>query len=864
MNTSDHWQRVEELFHGALKLPPEARVQFLTEACGGAEALRAQVAALLAAHESVEDAPLEVRVSAIADGWLTAAQRESLAGRTIRQYQVLDKLGQGGMGEVYLAYDSRLCRQVALKRLLAQAGFQSQAKQRFLREARAAARLDHPNVCAIYEVFEEEAECLIVMQYIEGETLAARLQRGSCTVAEALAITVQIAAALAAAHQAGVIHRDIKPHNLMLSAQGQVKVLDFGIAKLLEQAETAVSPPAITTNPAQILGTPNYMSPEQARGETVDARSDLFCLGVVLYEMLTGQAPFDAPSTSEVLANLLKTEPPPLRSLLPTATAELEAVLQKALAKQPAARYQTAQELLDDLQRLSAKRPVVAGKPAVARRAQVRPVLYAATLAGILLLVLAAWWGFKRGPAIHDKLDSIAVLPFSQTEGQADTDYLATGLTEELINELTKVSELRVAPRSSVFGIQDKSLGLPQVAEQLQVKVLLTGRLMVRDGQIELQAELIEAARQAQLWGQRFSRPVAELQSLRQEVTSAVLQQLGPGRRVSPRAKQHQTSATAYDAYLKGVYALRQRLRGESGQRSPRTVKLLNEAVKLDQHYAPTWAALAAAYALLTTDGLMSPREGAGKAKDAALKALSLDNALPEAHLALADIYFYTDWNFTEAAREYRRYIELSPHDAQPWRTYARFLSYRRNFVEAEQALAQARRLEPFVYANELAWADFLNDSRQYKRTIEHCLEAIKLYPRQLGLKVELAIAYLNTGRFEQALHLREQITAANPTTFHLTQLAIYRAATGDRAGAFALIARKDAQRAAAGTVSYRHPIGLARLHAMLGEKEEALKYLEQGYQQRIVAMVSLHTDFAYNKLRDDPRFQDLLRRIGL
>lgn len=872
MDNSDYWQQVEELFHAALAQPPEARAQFLLVACGNHETLRAEVTALLAAHETAQPLPLASAIQAVAEQFLHAADPPSLIGNHIRQYHVRSKLGHGGMGEVYLAYDQQLCRQVALKRLLVPPGAHAQAKRRFRREAQAAAQLEHPNVCAIHEVLEENAECFIVMQYIAGETLAARLQRAPLTVDEALDYAVQIAAALHAAQQAGVIHRDLKPHNIMLDAHGQVKVLDFGIAKLAGPAETRVAAPTLTTNPALVLGTPNYMSPEQARGETVDARSDLFCLGIVLYEMLTGQPPFTAPSASEVLANVLKTDPAPLQTQLPGVSAELKRVLRKALAKPVEQRYQTAQALLDDLQQIRRARREPPSTTATWRNLfawRISNVGWRGWAAVVLLVLLLAigWRNWQRPAPTQPRdpsgvFDSIAVLPFSRA---ADADaYLADGLAEELINDLARLPDLRVTPRSVVFGAQAHPFDLRQAHERLQVKALLTGRVIVRDGRVELQVELIETARQAQVWGRRFSRPVAELQMLRQEVTSALLAQLRPARSVAPGPKQHQTSAAAYAEYLKGRYALRQRLRGEAGSRSPRTVNLLEGTLKLDPHFAPAWAALAAAYTALLTDGVLPPQKGARQAKDAALKALSLDNSLPEAHLALADLYFYCDWNFAEAEREFKRFIELSPHDAQPWRSYAQFLTYQRRFAEAEQALHQARQLEPFSYANELARARLFNRTRQHDDAINHCHETIKLYPQQLGLKIELANAYLAKGQFKEALALREKINDARRTPSSLFRLALYHAAAGERAQAFQLLTRYQAERAASHTVSYRYAYGMARIHAVLGEKEQCLQYLEQAYQQRVVALVALGTDSVFDPLRDDPRFLALLRRIGL
>jgi serine/threonine protein kinase len=860
MEISNYWQQVEELFHAALQLPPGARDRFLSEACGSQEALRAEVAALLAAHETPDGQPLDAAIQAVAGQFLTATGGTSLEGLLIRQYEIRARLGHGGMGEVYLAYDNQLCRQVALKRLRVPLAALPHAKQRFRREAQAAAQLDHPNVCTIHEVLEVDAECFIVMQYIAGETLAARLQHAPLALEQALDCAIQIAAALGAAQAAGIIHRDLKPHNIMLSAQGQVKVLDFGIAKFARPAGAGLATPALTTNPALILGTPNYMSPEQARGETVDARSDLFSLGVVLYEMLTGQPPFAAPAASEVLANVLKTEPAPLRTLLPAASPALEAVLQKALAKPVEQRYQTAQALMDDLRQ-------VQQIPVEARPSRLNGAWRggrAGGVAALVLLLLTVSWLAWRRPAFEQsaQLDSLAVLPFRQTGGDEQSAYLAAGLTEELINDLTKVTALRIVPRSVVFEYQDKAFDLRQVGERLQVRTLLTGRLTVHNGQLELQAELVEAARQAQLWGQRFSRPVSELQLLRQDVTTALLANLRPVQQ-SALPQQHPTSPAAYEAYLKGLYALRQRLRGEAGTRSTRTVNLLESALKLDQHYAPAWAALAAAYAALTHDGVLPSAEGASKAKDAALKALSLDNSLPEAHLALADTYFFSEWNYAEAEREYKRYIELNPHDAQPWRSYAQFLSYQRRFPEAQQALTQGRQLEPYSYANEVALAHLLSRERRYEHLIEHCLEAIKLYPRQLGLKIDLASAYLAQGQFDLALKLRAEVTESRPTPSSIFRLAIFHAAAGDRERAFELLARYQARRAAEGSVSHRHAYGMARLHAVLGEKEASLQYLEKAYQQKVVALVALATDSAFDKLRDEPRFQEMLRRLG-
>jgi serine/threonine protein kinase/Flp pilus assembly protein TadD len=779
-------------------------------------------------------------------------------------------LGHGGMGEVYLAYDHKLRRQVALKRLLTPTSFQPQAQARFIREAQAAAQLDHPNVCTIYEVLEADGDCFIVMQYVAGEMLAARLERERLSLTEALAITAQIADALATAHRAGVIHRDIKPQNIMLNQQGVVKVLDFGIARLAARQDgAAVADASRLTTGGLILGTPNYMSPEQACGQPVDARSDLFSLGVLLYEMLSGQPPFDAPSASEVIANLLKAAPPPLNSVLPAASTELERVVQKALAKPPEERYQTAEALRDDLQRLQQEAEFVVppadsrlSRPALPPKGNTRRK-WLLTTAALLLLVLGAVgsWLLSERP-IEQSLDSIAVLPFSHTS-EAVAAYLADGLTEGLINELTKLRELRVTPRSVVFDLPNQPLDVRQMGARLQVKALLTGRLMVRGDRLELQTELIEVARQAQLWGERYSRPVAELQALQHELLITLVKQLRPAQRGAEAAQQHQTTPAAYDEYLRGQYALRQRLRGESGHAQPLAVEHFQRALALDEHYAPAWAGLAAAYTKLTRDGALPSREGAARVKEAALKALLLDDALGEAHLALAETYFISEWSFAAAEREYKRYIELSGNDAQAWRSYADFLSITRRFNEAEAALRRARALEAFSYANDLEWAFLLLGSRRYAELIEHCQQTLKLHPQQLRIKGYLADGYLGLGQFEQAIRLQEELSKVNPSPGVSFRLAYFYAAAGRRNEAYKLLAQSDAERKATGKISYRNLYFRARIHAALGEAEPAFALLTAAERERVVPLPALAIDQAFDKLRADPRFTALLHRIG-
>jgi eukaryotic-like serine/threonine-protein kinase len=895
MNSPTYWQRVEELFQAALDRAPGERAQFLFAACGANDQLRTEVASLLAAHEG-EAALIDLPAPQLAAQLLSVNEPVSLSGQSIRQYRFLKLLGQGGMGEVWLAQDDKLQRQVAIKALTVNPLTATRGQSRLFNEAQAAARLDHPNVCTVYEMLEAEARCFIVMQYVEGETLAERLKRGRLPWHEAVEIAVQIADALVEAHAAGIIHRDIKPQNVMLNTRGVVKVLDFGIAQLnkdeggrmKDEGGTTTSsfiphpssfrnPSSFRlhpsrTKPALIFGTPGYLAPEQAQGAAVDGRSDLFSLGVVLFEMLTGVAPFEAESPSEAIAKTLKAEPLPLAECLPEAPVELANLVKKALTKQPDERYQTAEALRDDLRLLQQATAFVVPPAGGGLNKQTLPPAggttnarrkWLLTAAMLLLLVLggAGAWVMNQRPA-EQPLDAIAVLPFSHTS-EPEAAYLADGLTEGLINELTKLRELRVTPRSVVFDLPNQPLDVRQTGARLQVKALLTGRLTVRGDRLELQTELIEVAREAQLWGERYSRPVAELQALQHELLTTLITQLRPAQPGREAAQRHQTSPAAYDAYLQGQYALRQRLRGESGRAKPLAVEHFQRALALDEHYAPAWAGLAAAYARLTRDGALSGREGAAKVKEAALKALSLDDELPEAHLALADMYYAYEWNFAAAEREYKRYTELNDNDAQAWRSYAAFLTTMHRFAEAEAVLRRARALEAFSYANDLAWAQLLRDARRYEETIKYCQQTLKLHPQQLEIKAELAYAYLYTGQFEQAIRLREEMSKAAPSPAYTFRLAYFYAAAGRRDEADKVLAQYEAERKATGFVSHRYLYALARIHAVQGEADAAFSFLEAAVRERVVAMPGINTDAAFDKLRADPRFAELLRRVG-
>ncbi|MBA3570298.1 MAG: protein kinase, partial [Pyrinomonadaceae bacterium] len=617
-----------------------------------------------------------------------------LAPNTIlhNRYRILRQLGAGGMGEVYLALDAKLERHVALKLLPDKFILDKERLHRFVREAKAASALNHPNIITIHEIGEENGAHFIATEYIEGETLRRKLQTERLEIDETLSIAMQIAVALDAAHRNGIVHRDIKPENVMLREDELVKVLDFGLAKLTEKKDDATSD---TEAPTQVLvkttlgvvmGTTAYMSPEQARGREVDARTDIFSLGAVMYEMLTGRLPFAGETTADILGALLHKEPQPLRELAPETPADLQHIVSKALRKDKDERYQTIKSLLADLRTLkqeiefaaklersasperdrvaSASQSPVATTANVAlsstgmQAATVRPTSSAEYItsgikqrkgsfsAALAILVVAAlsfgYWYFSRSSPTTTQIESIAVLPFKNESVNSDTEYLSDGISEALINSLTELRQLRVIARSTAFRYKGREVDPQRVGRDLNVRAVLTGRVRQIGDRLDIQVDLVDATTGAQLWGEGYERKVSDVLAVKQAIAREVTEKLRlrlSGEEQQLLVRRDTTNAEAYQFYLRGRLHWNKRRVKDLQQ----AIEYFQQAVAVDPNYALGYAGLADAYTLFSGFSDIPSRELMPKAKEAALRALSLDDGLAEAHAALGLILLLYD-----------------------------------------------------------------------------------------------------------------------------------------------------------------------------------------------------------------------------
>ena len=868
---TERWQRIETLLEAALARPPAERDAFLDAACAGDAGLRREVASLVAAHErsgamdrlGAELAPLARRVR----GSATSA-RPALQGQVVGRYEVLEPIGGGGMGVVHRALDTRLGRTVALKFLQPRLDADDSAAERFRLEARAAAALEHPNICTVHEIGETaEGRLFLAMPLYDGETLERRIARGPLAVEDAVAIAVQVARGLAKAHAQGIVHRDVKPSNVLVTADGVVKLLDFGIAKLADVTLTGGAGP---------LGTAAYMSPEQRAGAPVDHRTDLWSLGVVLHEMLTSRRPLDGGPASAVAG------PPPVSALRPDAPPVLDRIVATALARDPDARYASAQAMERDLLALGvavsgpgAVTPTPAARaPGVGRQRARRRAAIAAGVA-VTLLAGAAWLGARRwrapgAPAasVAAMPSTIAVLPFADRSPGAGQEYFSDGMTEELIATLARVEGLRVASRTSSFAFKDRGLDVRAVGAQLGVATVLEGSVR-RDGdRLRITAQLVSVADGWQLWSETYDRAADDAFAVQQEIAGAIVQTLR-GRLVAGVAGVAGTGArggpdaAAYDLYLKGRHALYLKgryawySRTEEGLRTAATY--FAQAVAQAPDYARAHAGLADAYAVLGFYDFLPPREAFPKADSAARRAAQLDPTLGGPHATLGYVALYHGWDFARAEEEFGRAVALEPNYSTAHQWYANLLVAAGRFEEAERAMRRAEEIDPLslIAKAALAWVRY--HAGDHPAAVAQARETLEL-------DGDYAVAHLWGGWALQAMDSLDAAVAAHRRAVAVTEgAAIYVAAlarslalAGERAEAERLLAGLETR----GGEGYVPSYELARVYLALGRPDEALARLERAFEERSHSMVYLRVDPQLAPLRPHPRFAHLVERV--
>ncbi len=813
------------------------------------------------------------------------------------------------MGEVYLAQDTKLDRKVAVKILPVDIAAHQDRMRRFVQEAKAAAALNHPNIAHIYEIGDSGETNFIAMEFVDGKTLREKIHSEKAELKVLLKHLLQVAEGLAKAHAAGIVHRDLKPDNIMITRDGHAKILDFGLAKLVEtsgpdldQSDGGEAPTAVMQQhsvPGMIMGTIGYMSPEQAQAKTVDQRSDIFSFGCILYEAATGRKPFAGDSIVDTLHKIIHAPAPAITDFNPSASTELQRVTRKCLAKEPEKRYQTIRDTANDLEELleemksmsDSERSVAPSTSTITSSApgstnsDLRaesavsvthaPVSSAEYIVSgfkrhklVLLIALLLTMGTAVGLGFYLRagnneaaIDSIAVLPFQNRNSDADTEYLSDGLAESLIYRLSQLPNLKVSPTSSVIRYKGKDTDIAQIAKELEVDAVMSGRVSQRGDDLTISVELVDARTKKIIWAERYDRKMSDLLATQREIATTIAQKLelklgsGDAKGIT---KRYTDSNDAYQLYLKGRYSFAKRTKDDM----LRAIEYFRQAIKLDPKFALAYARIAETYGSMPAYPYLSPKEAFPQAKAAAEQALEIDSTLAEAHTFLAYSLVIYDWNWAEGERSFKRAIELDPNNSAAHFRYGQI--YLAPMERIDEAIAEIKRgldLEPLDInmGGTLAWAYLV--AGQNDKAFEQAKKTYDLDPGHPIGRWMLSQAYIYKGMYPEAISLSEQWLQTDPTNqFALRDagIAYAKARRRDKAeemiGKFQEIAKTQ----------YIPACRIASIYVALGDKDKAFGELDRAFEARDWELFRLTADPYWSPVRDDPRFKEMLKRLNL
>jgi serine/threonine-protein kinase len=790
-----------------------------------------------------------------------------MIGETISHYKILEILGEGGMGVVYKAEDTRLKRVVALKFLSREAVSDPMAKSRLLHEAQAAAALDHPNICTVYEIEEVEGHTFIVMAIAEGESVRAKITSGPLPLRDAVDVAEQVARGLAEAHKKGIVHRDVKPANLMVSDEGRAKITDFGLARAEGQSKL--------TKTGTSVGTIAYMSPEQAQGRETDHRTDIWSLGVTLYEMISGRLPFRGGHEHAVLYSILNEDPDPLTAIRTGVPADLERLVKKAMSKRPEARYQHVDDLLVDLKAVE-RQLEVSGEPnnlprssgAKAGGGRKRPragilagaVVLTAAVAAITFFVSQRGGDERAGTApagTKDDIQSLAVLPFDNMMNDPEQDYFVDGIHEALITGLSKLGSLRVISRTSVMRFKHTEKPLPEIAGELNVDVLIEGSVLRVGNEVQITAQLIDGATDEHLWANSYVRDMRNVLALINEVAGAIAGEIQTT--LTPEqqrrlARVRPVDPDAYELLLRG----KQLFNTMNSNSVRKSIEYFREAIDLDSGFAEAHGWMAGGYMVLAVLGA-PPMEVMPRSKEAALKALELDDEVAVAHTAMGYVYLYFDRDWKAGGEAFRRALQIDPNSAMARHGYADYLTVIGQLDEAVEEVKRGRMSNPLSPLSNAVVVGHLYLARRYGEAIDEARRLLTIDPDYPGAASFLRRSYWQLGRFEEAVEsLRETRWGSQPRVREALDRGYAKAGPQGAMLAVARLLESEADS------SYVSSMSIALYYAAAGEGGPAVDWLEKAEEMREPTLVHILMDPVFDVVRDSPRFKAIRRRMNL